>query len=201
MTFRLTISAASPVSFPVRPVISPDASNKLLEISMTASLVLPSSRQAFAFARDGALPFSKFFYKVDSWTGTPVRTVWLVVGCAMPLGLLCFADPVNYSAINAIFTLAILGPYVAYGIPILSRVLWGDAHFKRGPWYLGRFSKPCAIIACVWMTFAIVIFCFPADVDPDAGSMNYAVVVAAGVWAFAIGFWFFPKIGGKTFFT
>jgi hypothetical protein len=51
------------------------------------------------------------------------------------------------------------------------------------------------------MTFAIVIFCFPADVDPDAGSMNYAVVVAAGVWAFAIGFWFFPKIGGKTFFT
>jgi hypothetical protein len=30
--------------------------------------------------------------------------------------------------------------------------------------------------------------------------MNYAVVVAAGVWAFAIGFWYFPKIGGKTFF-
>ncbi|WWC67792.1 uncharacterized protein I206_101705 [Kwoniella pini CBS 10737] len=67
---------------------------------MTASLVLPSSRQAFAFARDGALPFSKYWHHVDSWTGTPVRTVWLVVGCAMPLGALCFADPVNYSAIK-----------------------------------------------------------------------------------------------------
>jgi amino acid transporter len=117
---KLTTSVASLVSLPFRPVTSPNASDTPLEISMTASLVLPSSRQAFAFARDGALPFSKFFYKVDSWTGTPVRTVWLVVGCAMPLGLLCFADPVNYSAINAIFTLAILGPYVAYGIPILS---------------------------------------------------------------------------------
>lgn len=30
--------------------------------------------------------------------------------------------------------------------------------------------------------------------------MNYAVVVAAGVWAFAIGYWFFPGIGGRTFF-
>ncbi|RSH91639.1 GABA-specific high-affinity permease [Saitozyma podzolica] len=142
------------------------------QISMTASLVLPSSRQAFAFARDGALPFSKFFYKVDSWTGTPVRTVWLVVGCAMPLGLLCFADPVNYSAINAIFTLAILGPYVAYGIPILSRVLWGT---------------PTS--SAVHGTSAV---------SPSRAPSS---LVAAGVWAFAIGFWFFPKIGGKTFFT
>jgi amino acid transporter len=67
---------------------------------MTASLVLPASRQAFAFSRDGALPFSRYFYHVDKWSGTPVRTVWLVVFCAMPLGLLGFADPVNLSAIT-----------------------------------------------------------------------------------------------------
>lgn len=41
----------------------------------------------------------------------------------------------------------------------------------------------------------------PGDVNPDAGTMNYAIVVMAGVWAFAVGFWFLPKIGGKTFFT
>lgn len=70
------------------------------QVSMTASLVLPSSRQAWAFARDGALPFSKFFSHVDAKTQTPVRTVWLVVGCAIPLGLLGFADPVNESAIK-----------------------------------------------------------------------------------------------------
>lgn len=70
------------------------------QVSMTASLVLPSSRQAFAFARDGALPFSKFFYHVNPRTQTPVRTVWLIVGCAIPLGLLGFADPVNEAAIK-----------------------------------------------------------------------------------------------------
>jgi len=67
---------------------------------MTSSLILPSSRQAFAFARDGALPFSKFWYHINSSTDAPVRTVWLVVGTAIPLGLLGFADQVNYSAIK-----------------------------------------------------------------------------------------------------
>ena len=28
-----------------------------------------------------------------------------------------------------------------------------------------------------------------------------SVVVAAAVWAFALGYWYFPRIGGKTFFT
>lgn len=172
----------------------------MAQLNMTASLILPSSRQAFAFARDGALPFSRFFYHLNKVNGTPVRTVWLVTGAAIPLGLLGFADPVNEAAINAIFTLAILGPYVAYATPIACRLLWGDSHFIPGPWYLGRFSRPVAMLAVAWMSFAFVIFCFPADVAPDAGSMNYAVVVIAGVWAFAIGYWFFPRIGGRTFF-
>ncbi|KAK4688183.1 choline transport protein, partial [Tremellales sp. Uapishka_1] len=172
----------------------------LAQISMTASLVLPSSRQAFAFARDGALPFSKFFRHINPKTGTPVRAVWLIVGAAIPLGALGFADPVNESAINAIFTLAIMGPYVAYGIPIASRLIWGRDSFIPGPFYLGRYSNPVAWVAIGWMMFAIVIFCFPADTNPDASSMNYAIVVAAGVWAFAIAYWFLPKVGGKTFF-
>lgn len=171
------------------------------QVSMTASLLLPSSRQAFAFSRDGALPFSKYFYRVDSWSGTPVRAVWLVVGAAIPLGFLGFADPVNQAAINAIFALAIMGPYVAYGIPIFARVMWGRDHFRPGPWYLGRWSRPVAMVALVWMVFAFVLFCFPADLNPTAGEMNWAIVVTAGVWAFAIGYWYMPKIGGKTFFN
>lgn len=31
--------------------------------------------------------------------------------------------------------------------------------------------------------------------------MNYAIVVSAGVWVFAAGYYYFPKIGGKTFFV
>lgn len=98
------------------------------QVMMTASLLLPASRQAFAFARDGALPFSGYFYSVNKKTQTPVRSkfsrylaklpqahtilllflaVWLIVGFSIPLGALAFADE---AAINAIFTLAIIGP-------------------------------------------------------------------------------------------
>ncbi|GMK58120.1 hypothetical protein CspeluHIS016_0501520 [Cutaneotrichosporon spelunceum] len=171
------------------------------QLSMTSSLILPSSRQAFAFARDGALPFSKFWHHVDSFSGTPVRTVWLVTLCAMPLGLLAFADPIDLSAINAIFCLNIMGLYVAYGIPIAARVIWGSSLLRPGPWYLGRLSYPMACVATGWMAFAIVIFCFPGERNPSAKTMNYAVVVSAAVWIFAGGYYFMPKIGGKTFFT
>ncbi|BEI97866.1 hypothetical protein CcaverHIS631_0301650 [Cutaneotrichosporon cavernicola] len=170
------------------------------QVSMTSSLILPSSRQAFAFARDRALPFSTYWHHIDSFSGTPVRTVWLVTFCAMPLGLLAFADPVDLAAINAIFCLNIMGLYVAYGIPIGARVLWGKSLLRPGPWYLGKLSYPIACIATAWMAFAIVIFCFPGNPNPDGATMNYAVVVSAAVWIFAGGYYFMPKIGGKTFF-
>ena len=41
----------------------------------------------------------------------------------------------------------------------------------------------------------------PADIAPSAGEMNYAIAVIGAVWLFAVSYWFFPKIGGKTFFT
>ena len=37
--------------------------------------VLAASRQTFAFSRDGALPFSGWLYRMNSYTGTPVNTV------------------------------------------------------------------------------------------------------------------------------
>ena len=40
----------------------------------------------------------------------------------------------------------------------------------------------------------------PADINPDPATMNYACVVAAGVWAFSLGYYYMPGIGGKTFF-
>lgn len=168
----------------------------IAQILMTLSLALPASRQAFAFARDGALPFSRYFYNVNKWSGTPVRTVGLICGASIPLGALGFASD---AAINAIFSLAIQGPYVAYAIPICC-LLFDKGHFKPGPWSLGKASKPIAAIAVLWMTFAFIIFCFPADVNPDATTMNYAIVVWAGVFLGATVWYYLPGIGGKTFF-
>ncbi|KAG1718840.1 amino acid permease-domain-containing protein [Suillus lakei] len=75
----------------------------LVQYMMGSSMVLASSRQTFAFARDGALPFSSYLYRMNGFTKTPVNTVWFVAVISIILSMLSFAGP---QAINAIFALS-----------------------------------------------------------------------------------------------
>lgn len=88
---------------------------------MGSSIVLSTSRQVFAFSRDGALPFSSVLYRMNDYTKTPVNSelyascdaeevpissstaVWFSVFIAALLGLLCFAGE---AAIGAVFSVS-----------------------------------------------------------------------------------------------
>ena len=74
---------------------------------------------------------------MNSYTGTPVNTVISDALLALVFGLLAFAGP---QAISAIFSLSIVGLYVAYSIPIAARHL-GSNDFKPGPFSLGVFVR------------------------------------------------------------
>ena len=82
-----------------------------------------------------ALPFSSWLYCMNSYTKTPVNTVWFDAILAIALGLLAFAGS---QAINAVFALSVTGLYFAYAIPIVVRFT-GDNDFKPGPFHLGIF--------------------------------------------------------------
>ncbi|KAJ6552791.1 amino acid/polyamine transporter I [Mycena capillaripes] len=168
----------------------------ITQFMMGTSILTASSRQTWAFARDGALPFSSVFHRINSTTGTPVNCVWLSGVGAIILGLLAFAGP---SAINAIFSLAVACQYVVYSIPISARFL-GGKEFRRGPFHLGIFSLPVAVVSVVWMIFMIVVLMFPTSQTVDAASMNYSCVVLGGTLIFAVVYYYFPKIGGKYWF-
>ncbi|KAF9505496.1 hypothetical protein BS47DRAFT_1374301 [Hydnum rufescens UP504] len=73
----------------------------IAQYMMGSSTLLAASRQSFAFSRDGALPFSSYLYRMNSYTGTPVNTVWFTATCTALLGLLAFAGP---AAIGAMFS-------------------------------------------------------------------------------------------------
>lgn len=51
-----------------------------------------ASRVVFAFARDNALPGSRWWKKINSHTQTPVNAVWLVMVCSAVCGLLGFSE-------------------------------------------------------------------------------------------------------------
>ncbi|KAI0701617.1 APC amino acid permease [Earliella scabrosa] len=167
-----------------------------VQFLMGSSILTAASRQIFAFARDKALPLSRTIYRVHPRTQTPVNAVWASALVALLLGLLAFAGP---SANSAIFSLAIAGQYTAYSIPILSRFLGGRT-WTPGPFSLGRFGLPVAIVAVAWMAFSVVILAFPMAPAPDAQGMNYMIVVIGGWIVLCLVYYHVPVYGGACWF-
>jgi amino acid transporter len=180
---------------------------------MGSSLLLVGSRQTFAFARDGGLPFSRYFYRINSYTGTPVNTVWLNALLSLSIGLLAFAST---QAINAMFTLTITSSYVSYITPIVTRFAFKN-DFKPGPFNLGKFvgqkaidvvlylclvqSFPVAAIAVSWMIFMNIVFFFPTTPQTTTQEMNYTAVVLGGFMSLAIFWYYCPIYGGVHWFN
>lgn len=87
------------------------------------------------------------------------------------------------AAASALFSLAVAGNNLAWGIPIFARAVWGQKKFTPGPFHTGRFSIPIAWAAVVFLAFGITLAMFPTEgPDPTAENMNYTVVVNMAVW-------------------
>ncbi|MFD9737685.1 amino acid permease [Umezawaea sp. NPDC059074] len=164
------------------------------------SSVTANSRMIYAFSRDGALPASKFWHKINKRTRTPTNAIWLAAGGAFVLGLPYLWNATAYAAVTSI---AVIGLYIAYVMPTLLRLLQGDK-FQRGPWHLGRWSRPIGIVAVVWVVFITILFMLPQASPVTAKNFNYtpiAVLVVlgfAGIWWLASARkWFTgPKVQG-----
>lgn len=154
-------------------------------MQMGISILVAVSRQSWAFSRDGALPFSKFFRHISTKFGyIPVRTTIGCAGLAAVLGLLCLIAP---AAAAALFSLAVAGNNLAWGTPILCRVLWGQKKFSPGPIYTGKASTPLAWLAVLFLIFGILLCMFPVGgPNPTPETMNYTCVINPAIWTGAL---------------
>ena len=75
----------------------------IISLISLAFLCAQNSRLAFAFARDGGLPFSKFFSKVDPKRHVPINAICLVV-INMALMSIYFGSVTGFNTILAIST-------------------------------------------------------------------------------------------------
>ena len=158
------------------------------------SSVTSNSRMIYAFSRDGALPGSNFWHKVNKRTRTPTNSIWLAAVGALILGLPYLWNAEAYAAVTAIAT---IGLYIAYILPVILRLRQGE-NFKRGPWHLGRWSTLVGVIATVWVGFITILFMLPAAFPPNLQTnFNYAPVAVLVVLLFAGGWWF---LGARKWF-
>ncbi|MEV6400608.1 amino acid permease [Streptomyces sp. NPDC051907] len=144
-----------------------------------------NTRQIFAFSRDGAMPGSRWWHSVSLRTRTPVKAVWLAAACPL---VLVIPGWWSHTAFTAIVSVNVVGLYLAYGVPIYLRLRLDD--FEPGPWNLGRWGKPVAAVAVVWIVVSSVLFMLPHTSPITATSLNYAPIALGAVLLIATVWWF-----------
>ncbi|HLW95748.1 MAG TPA: amino acid permease, partial [Solirubrobacteraceae bacterium] len=166
--------------------------------------VTSASRMTFAFSRDGAVPGHRLWRRLGP-NRTPTWSVFFVVVFALIVTIPAyFPDSAGFPvAFFAVTSIAVIGLYIAYTIPIFLR--WRMAsRFVPGPWTLGNKYKWVNMVAIVWVAICVVVFCLPttpAGVFGGNGftwsAVNYAPLVTIGV-ILAVTIWYYGW-ANKTF--
>ena len=99
--------------------------------------VTANSRMIYAFSRDGALPGSKFWHRINPKTRTPTNSIWLGIVLSAIVGVDVAVRrgqrAGRYStAFFAMTGICVIGLYIAYAIPIYLRLTNPTSRSARG---------------------------------------------------------------------
>lgn len=170
----------------------------LIAVAATAAGITSTSRTLWAFARDRAVPFDGFFAYVNPRSQIPVRSIIIVTVLQMLLGFIYLG---NSTAFNAILSMAILGLYASYLIPIVYFLIYGRPKMQSHEF--GAFKMPKSLgvvlnlLACAWLILAMVFSTFPVAMPVTEQNMNYSSVVMVG-WV-VLGGLYYALIGRRRF--
>jgi amino acid transporter len=175
------------------------------------SCMTSASRMTFAFSRDGAIPGSKRWSALNS-NRTPANAVVLVgvVAAIVTLPALIkvntgtASDPIIVPvAFYAVTSIAVIGLYLAFAIPIWLRFRHGE-NFEVGSWNNGskyKWMNPIAVAEILIVSIVLMLPFVPGAVPFHDGFawkfVNYAPIVTIGAliilaiwWSTSAKHWF-----------
>ena len=133
-----------------------------------------TSRMAFAFARDGGVPYSQWVRRVSPTSRTPSIAIWISALIAFALILL-----VPYTTIAAVCVIFL---YISYVLPTVAGLIaYGRSWTRMGPWQLGAWYRPLAVIAAIGCLFLIVIGMQPPN-QQAFWIVGCVVLLLAATW-------------------
>jgi amino acid transporter len=158
---------------------------------LTAS-VTSASRMMFAFSRDGAVPGWRMWRQIAK-----NRVPWVAV---LAIGTLSWLLMVptwwnNFAGYLVGTSIAVIGLYIAFAIPIYLRWRQGE-NFERRSWHVGEHYKWLDPLAIAWIILICILFMLP--IAPagipfkkgfDWNIANYAPVTVGGAFIL-FGGWF-----------
>ncbi|KAH0435238.1 hypothetical protein IEQ34_026648 [Dendrobium chrysotoxum] len=150
------------------------------------SSVTSNSRMAYAFSRDGAMPFSSFWHKVNH-QDVPRNAVWLSAFISFCMALTSLGSLVAFQAMVSIAT---IGLYIAYALPIFFRITLARKSFIPGPFNLGRYGILVGWVAVLWVAIITVLFSLPVAYPISRDTLNYTPVAVGGLLLLTVSSWF-----------
>ncbi|MEO8972315.1 MAG: amino acid permease [Ktedonobacteraceae bacterium] len=157
----------------------------------TMSSITSNSRMIYAFSRDGAVPFHNVWHRLNRGR-TPRNAIILAAVAAFILAVPSLWSVTAYLAVTSI---AVIGLYIAYALPIFLRQFSTD--FNPGPWHLGAWSRPIGWIAVIWTIIISVLFMWPTSIPITPAGFNYTPVVVLGTFLIITVWWL---VSARTWF-
>ncbi|KAI4114679.1 MAG: hypothetical protein LQ345_004578 [Seirophora villosa] len=163
-------------------------------VMAVVSEVATASRQIWAFSRDNGFPFSRFLRRVKPGWNIPLNALWVSLAFGVIIALINLGSSVALNAIVSLTISALISSYIlSIGCLISRRLRASDPPLPVSKFSLGKYGLAINIIAMLFLV-PFFIFCFfPVGTPVDQETMNFNVVMFAGITIFATG-WYF--VGG-----
>lgn len=86
-------------------------------------------------------------------------------------------------------SIATIGLYIAYALPIFFRVTLARKSFTPGPYNLGRYGVVVGWISVLWVVTISVLFSLPVAYPITQETLNYTPVAVLGLLILTVGSW------------
>ncbi|KAJ5246592.1 hypothetical protein N7468_001575 [Penicillium chermesinum] len=149
------------------------------------NLFIFGGRTIWSLSRDGGLPYSQFFSRLQ-WN-SPVRGIALMLVLEVIVGILYIVSSAAYSSF---INLTLFALNITVALPQAALLFRGRASLPERAFSLGKYGFAVNLVATLFVIFFSITFCFPTFMPVTASSMNYLVVVMAIAIIVPLGLWF-----------
>lgn len=103
-----------------------------------------ASRATWAFSRDGAIPGSRIWQRINKALSIPFNAMMLNMAVQIVLGAIYFGSATAFNSFSSAGTIFLT---LSYTTPITVSLFTGRRHVKQGDFYLGLLGSCCNIVA------------------------------------------------------
>ncbi|KAH0356539.1 amino acid transporter, partial [Aureobasidium melanogenum] len=147
--------------------------------------VTTTSRQLFAFARDGGLPFSSFLGRVRPGMDIPLNACTVTVVITVLISLIVIGSNTAFNVITSLSSVGLLTSYIiCIGCMARKRIMKEVLLPSR--FNLGRWGLAINMTAIIFLSFCWVLLFFPSRPHPSAQNMNWTILIYGVTWIAAV---------------